>query len=270
MRFHGRALDHDFVLEVAEPAASVITEALAPLRIDPSLQGDDLERLVVSRRDDGWSLDIPGLVCRPESSGRVVAHVLEHINQRAAASVTTEIPLHAAAVTDRSGGVVPLVGPSGAGKSTLAAAAVTGGWGFVADEVTAVDPTDLAARSYHRPIGLRRRGAAAIGIEYPDDEWFDSVLPWVVGMDARRPGGVVIGVVIVDRNDDRTEITDVAPARALVELIGNTVVPDERRIVEVFRRLDELVRCVPTVRVSYRTPAEGVAALSELAGRWRP
>ena len=60
-----------------------------------------------------------------------------------------------------------------------------------------------------------------------------------------------------------------AEIRALVELVEHTVVPSDDRIVPVFRRLDELVREVPVVRVSVGTPEAALALLDGLGTSWR-
>jgi len=72
---------------------------------------------------------------------------------------------------------------SHSGKSTLAAAAVLAGYPYVADEITAVSPDDLSVRRFHRPIGLRRGGSGAVGVEYPTgpDDRYQFVCPWEVG-----------------------------------------------------------------------------------------
>ena len=162
--------------------------------------------------------------------GSLVARVLEYVNQRAAASLTAEVPLHAAGVRTAGGGVIALAGTSGAGKSTLGAAAMLAGWGFLAEEIAAVDPVSLAVRPYHRPIGLRRGGAGALGIEYPDvaDGRYSDVYPWPVPVDRRVTSGTLLGIALVHRNEGEVAITEVGQARALAELVEHTVVPRRR------------------------------------------
>ncbi len=157
-----------------------------------------------------------------------------------------------------------LAGTSGAGKSTLGAAGVRAGSGFVADELAAVDPDSLFVRPYHRPIGLRRGGAAALGIEYPPDAWCEQVYPWPVDPAMHSSGGTLHAIALVRRGDLEPSIEPVDPARALAELVEHTVVPDDEWIVPVFRGIERIVRRVPVVRLTYDTPADGVELLTRL------
>jgi hypothetical protein len=180
------------------------------------------------------------------------------------------VPLHASAI-DTMAGVIALAGQSGSGKSTLTAAAVLAGYGYVADEITAVSPSDLGVRSFHRPIGLRRGGAEAIGIPYPDAPAgrYDSIYPWVVeGHGVLSPGGRLAGIVIVDRlGEGGPSLADVDGPQALVELSQHTVIPDDR-LETAFGQLDSIVRSVPVVRMTYCTTEESLSLLEQLVERW--
>jgi hypothetical protein len=205
-------------------------------------------------------------------NGAELRRQLEEANLAAARAAAGHVPLHAASI-EQAGAVVAFAGRSRAGKSTLAAAAVLAGYGYVADEITAVSPSDLTVRPFHRPIGLRRGGAAAIGVEYPDsdDGRYDQVYPWDVDDQlTRSSGGVLVGIVLVEWGDhDEPRLADVAPARALVELSQHTVIPDEQ-LVPAFDGLDSIVRRVPIARMQYRTTAEGLDLLAEAMQRWSP
>jgi len=274
---HVAALDHEFVVRAPDQLAGVIEEALVAMLSPFNPVGDASE--IEIRADVGgrWVMQVDGEASRPMTSGRTVAHLLEHINARAADSLVHEVPLHAAAIAHPAGGVVALAGSSGAGKSTLGAAAVLAGWGFVAEEVAAVRVGDHTVRQFHRPIGLRTGGAAAIGVPIPAEEWFDEVYPWPVPAESRRNGGTLLGIALVARTDGGPApdpsvdpaVDEVRPARALVELVEHTVVPSADRVVPVFHHLDELVRAVPVVRLAVAAPAPAVRVLDELAARWR-
>jgi hypothetical protein len=267
------ALDHPFTLSAPEPLRSVFAHALEPLSVDSgtSVPPRECGHITVAEATDGrWTFTSERAEPSPMALGSLVARVLEYVNQRAAASLTFEVPLHAAGVRTAGGGVIALAGSSGAGKSTLGAAAMLAGWGFLAEEIAAVDPVSLAVRPYHRPIGLRRGGAGALGIEYPefDDGRYSDVYPWPVPTDRRAHDGTLLGIALVHRNDTDVAITEVGQARALAELVEHTVVPDDERVAAVFGLLDSLVRRVPIVRLAYDTPADGVGLLDELASRW--
>jgi hypothetical protein len=266
---HATALDHEFVVRAPQPLADVVEATLAPIAAKPS-EAVGVERIEIRSNDDArWVMCVDGVDAAPMSSARVVAYLLEHINRRAADSVEVGVPLHAAAVAHPDGGVVALAGSSGSGKSTLGAAAVRAGWGFVAEEVAAVNPDDREVRPYHRPIGLRAGGAAAVGVAIPDADWFAEVYPWPVPVEARRRGGRLLAIALVQRSDGGCEAADVRPSQALAELVEHTVVPSHDRIVPVFRALDRLVREVPVVRLSVGDPSGTVELLDRLVGTWR-
>jgi hypothetical protein len=195
---------------------------------------------------------------------------LEALNLEAARKAVGCVPLHAASI-DTSSGVIALAGQSGAGKSTLAAAAVLAGYGYVADEISAVSPDDLVVRPFHRPIGLRRGGAEAIGIPYPasSDGRSDDVYPWnVAGHGELSPGGPLVGIVLVERTGRGTpSLADVIAAQALAALSQHTVIHDDD-LAAGFAALDRIVRSVPVVRMTYTTTDESLALLGQLVERW--
>ena len=262
-----RGLDHTFSLHAPPPIDAIASCALVGLAVSPE-HGDDVHEMTVLR-DDRGGFCVGG---RPRSSvplGRAVAELFEHINRAVADSVTMELPLHGATVGYR-GRFVALVGPSGSGKSTLAAAAVSTGWTFVAEEVSAVDPVARVVRSYHRPIGLRKAGAAAIGVSIPsepDGRW-DEVFPWVPPEASRQDEGVLAGVVLLRRDGPAPTWTELRPAEALVALVENSVVPSDERVASAFRRAEQLARTVPVVRLSIDSADDGVTALHDLLRSW--
>lgn len=197
---------------------------------------------------------------------------LEAANLEAARAAVGRVPLHAASIETRAG-VIAFAGVSGAGKSTLAAACVLAGYGYVADEITAVSPDDLSVTPFHRPIGLRRRGAAAIGLEYPDpsDGRYDVVYPWQIDAGHHRsPGGTLAGIVLVRWAEGAVpELSEVASAVAMVELSQHLVIPDER-LSSSFADLDRLVRSVPVVRMTYGTTEQSLQLVAQVIERLSP
>ena len=197
---------------------------------------------------------------------------LEAANVAAARAAVGCVPLHAASVETQVG-VVAFAGRSHSGKSTLTAAAVLAGYPYVADEITAVSPDDLSVRPFHRPIGLRRGGASAVGVDYPTspDDRYELVYPWVLGDEhARSEGGTLAGIVLVewDASSEPT-IADVAPSWALTALTQHAVVHDGV-YAPAFDGLNRIVRRVPIVRMTYSTTAQSLRLLAELVERWRP
>ena len=177
-----RALDHLFALSAPEPVRSLLADALEPLRVESGPEvATPCEDIVVAETADGsWAFTAERAEPSPMALGSLVARLLEYVNQRAAASLTAEVPLHAAGVRTDGGGVIALAGSSGAGKSTLGAAAMLAGWGFLAEEIAAVDPVSLAVRPYHRPVGLRR------GERVP---WASTIPMWPTGATATSTRG---------------------------------------------------------------------------------
>jgi len=258
-------LAHRVELRAPEPLSDVLHTCLSGVSIDPTVHVD--ETIDLNPTGDGrWLMSTDGV---PTSVGadapaRVLVRLLEHLNRAAAVSVADAIPFHAAAVAVPDGRVVLLAGSSGSGKSTLCAAAVRDGWRFVAEEVAAVDPAQHAVHPYHRPIGLRPGGAAALGVEPPVSPWFDEVYPWCPPPDSRASGGTLAAIAVVDRTAGVRETFTYSPAAALTELIRHTVVPDDDRVVVEFHRLARMVRDVPVVRLPAGTIAEGLAAIERL------
>jgi len=193
---------------------------------------------------------------------------LDAANQAAIDAAPGCVPLHAAAI-ETTAGVIAIAGRSGAGKSTLCAAAVLGGYPYVADEIAAVSPDTLHVHPFHRPIGLRRGGAAAIGVDYPDspDGRYDFVYPWTV-TGRLSHGGVLAGIVLVDRSDAVAPgLGIVEGPTALLELSQHTVIADELLGVG-FMSLDRIVRTVPVARLTYDTAAQALDLLADLVERW--
>lgn len=258
-----RALDFVFSLAAPSPFIEAASTALAPLR-DAGFSS--AAPIVVSLADGRWTIEGPDATSSASTIGETLARTLEMINRNAAASVLEAVPLHAAAVRASDGSVVVLAGRSGSGKSTLSAAAIDAGWGFLAEEIAAVSTDTLAVRPFHRPIGLRPGGAAALGRIIPADsnELFSQVYPWPVPLRRRVDTGVLVAIALVDRSGD-PGITRIPAPRALAELVEHTVVPHDDRVAPVFRELDILVRRIPVFQLGYDQLGPAVDMLGELA-----
>jgi hypothetical protein len=175
------------------------------------------------------------------------------------------VPFHGSAIARDGRGIV-LAGPSGTGKSTLAAVAVQFGWSYLADEVAATSPDDLHIRPYHRPIGIRRAGAEALGIELPDlGSVPGDAAPFHVPADARSHTATLVAIVLVRWDRDAVPAVEpVEPAQAMVELMQHLVADDG--LDQCFAGVDTLVRRVPTVRVHYVDPTvDGREALDQVS-----
>ncbi len=206
--------------------------------------------------------------------GSLVSHVLMAINQRVAAAVRSSgsIPLHASSVAGTQGALV-LAGASQSGKTTLAAAlAVTGQQvEFLADEVSAIDPTELTIAAYGKPAALRMPGRALLapyverlrrdGTRYETDERF--VPPSELG--ARLITPARLATIVFPRFEANTagsgiELASVGPADALTRLVHLTL-GSEPVDVGTFRSLEHLVRTVEAIEVRY---ADAIGAAEQL------
>jgi hypothetical protein len=136
--------------------------------------------------------------------------------------------LHAGAVTGADGRAVVISGPSGSGKSTTTLGLALRGFGYVSDDVVALDP-DGTVRGGAKPVSLRRPSLAVLGLEHEgrlDDrvEVFarggsDLVLP-ASGLGLRVADAGRVGVVVLPSPDlPPGEIEDVPRSRALAAVV---------------------------------------------------
>ena len=216
------------------------------------------------------------------NGGSLVSHVLMEINQRAAASVWSRgsVPLHASAASG-PGGAIVLPGVSHSGKTTLGVAlALAAGLetGFLADEVCALDATDLVVSPYGKPAALRAPGTGLMaprvarlrhpGGPYERDERF--VPPSELGTRPLAP--VPIGAIVFPRVGSSTttsgespRLQSVAPVEALTRLMRLTL-GSEPVDVETFRTLERLVRDVAAYDLAYTDSIEATAHLVDALG----
>jgi hypothetical protein len=258
------------VVELHAPRAltPLLRDALADLAVDraPDVRVD-IRRDVLGR----WSVRTDGrtealLGGSPDLGFYEAIGSISDIAARSAAG--SDVVLHASCA-EVGGTAVAMAGASGAGKSTLAAALTLAGHGFLADEVTALRP-DGVVRPFHRPIGLRADGAAALGLDVPAGP-FEYTYPLRVGGRATLSAGAALGaVVLVQRRDESLSVELLDPARALFQLANMTLgtTGHER---PMFARLDALVRAVPTYELHYGDVADGVrlveGLVADLVGR---
>lgn len=262
-----RALDACFELDAPRREAELFASLFADL-VDDGPAGTTLE--LIPERRHRWRVRFAESVrVAGTTLGGALAEALIAVNETAGKTVGDAAVLHAGAAVI-GGGAVAFAGVSGAGKSTLTAAAVCHGHAYLCDEVCAVADAEagFAVRPYHRPIGLRPGGAAAIDVTIPTvrSEPFTDVYPWRVSSAGTLSGAEPLRLVcLVERRDGPVEIEPVRPAEALVRLAGLTIGAEGRER-DMFHRLDELVRAVPVVRLAFQDLWAAVDAVEA----WRP
>lgn len=229
----------------------------APRTGDPEIVWEPLP-------DGRWmvSLGEGGSIARTDTA-TALAETISEINRLAARSVTDDHAVLHAGSFAVDAWAVAVTGPSGAGKSTLVAAATLAGHRYLGDEVCAVDPSNLHVLPFPRPIGLRTGGAAAIGVDIPDDphDPYREVYPWQPAAGDPGPPSPLALIAFVERRPGPVEIESIRPSHALAKLTELSLAADgiER---EAFRRLDRLVRAVPMVTIAHDDSTSAVDALA--------
>lgn len=164
----------------------------------------------VTASRDGSSVDVRrdgvdiALYQRPSAA---IDALVREVNQAAADASEEFLLLHAGAL-DAAGTGVLLPAASGAGKSTLVAALAAGGFGYLTDELVALDLPSGELLPYPKPITLKPRGLAVLTENLgesdptfaPTPEW-DDVAQLPVGPGTPRAIGARCrpGVIVVPR-----------------------------------------------------------------------
>jgi hypothetical protein len=186
---------------------------------------------------------------------------------------TPGLRFHAGAV-ERDGDVVVVLGQSGHGKSTLTAALVQAGWGYLSDELVAVDAATFDVAPYARPLDLNRYSLDQLGLDGADivtGSRKDKVFPGRLGRVSA--GGRVAAIIVLtgESTEDGQLVTELPAAEAVMAMLALTFAAtfDDAGALESLARL-----CVatPTMRL-YRAPiaemvraVEGVIASAPSSG----
>jgi hypothetical protein len=121
---------------------------------------------------------------------RALAVLLWHVNQQVVRrSASRHVLVHAAAATTVDGPAVMLPAPAESGKSTTVAGLVQAGFGYLTDEVVAIDPITLAAQPYAKPLSIDRGSWQVLARLRP---WHADRISgqWQVPAGRIRPGAV--------------------------------------------------------------------------------
>jgi len=200
-----RLLGFDAVVRADDPVVTrALTELYGPLSCD-----EPAEHIITftRTRDDICELHLDGArILHTESPAVAFSHLIWELNRQTIEHTTGRTLVHASAAA-RGGQAVVLVGPMGSGKSTLVAALVQAGFGYVTDEVVAINPETLLVDPYPKPISLGGAGGsvpdALAALQTLRPAGLESYLGdhWLVAPERVRPGAVadrtMIGAVVV-------------------------------------------------------------------------
>lgn len=232
-----------------------------------------LERLLAGLVDEGsggvpYRLRTSGSGCvlqwrgerlaRTGSAAGALDHLVWHVNRQVMESLDGPVMLHAGAVA-RAGRAVVVSGPSGAGKSTLTAALVGAGFGYLSDEVAALDPETGRVRPYPKPLGLRPPAEQLLP---GHRDWIDVEGGWLVppARVVREP--VPPGLIVLLAREPGADVVveRISPARAVSQLATQTSHFGSRPRLSL-SVLADLARSAPAVRLRHDDLDAAVAAV---------
>jgi len=206
---------------------------------------------------------------------RAVRYALGAVNQLAALHTPDRLVLHAGAV-ERDGRVVALTGISGQGKTTLTAALVQAGFGYVTDELVAIDPSTRFVDPFPKALDLDDHAVALLGLDppagpsWPSTESSDAAVapthehaidPASLG---RISTGGRLAAVVVLTGPVADEVETLAPAQALTELLRG-LFPATWQVPGALEALAGVCQDVPVVRLPRLALDRAVAAVETLA-----
>lgn len=241
---------------VVRAGSARLSAALAPALADlPDADGEP--EAVLSVLDRGRGARRYRVVLGSETRGWAATEreatdlVLAELDDLAARHAAGRVVLHAGAV-ERDGVVVVLVGPSGAGKSTLAAHLVQRGFGYLTDEVVALEPRTWSTTPYPRVIGLRDDAVDLLGLGAHRTAGPGKVRVAPSGLGRVATGGTVGLVVVLSGSTEGAADRPRTRGVALLELLASTY-PSTFEVgigpAEPLAVLAELVTTVPVLHL---------------------
>lgn len=137
-----------------EGLGELVDRYLAPFRADVRSESAVSAYVLAANGSGAFSLEADGE--ETVRGGTVVdafEYLLWELSQKAIASVSSHLALHAGAVSWRGAGVV-LPAPSGSGKSTLTAGLTAAGCDYLSDELALVDLESGTLHPFPRPLWM--------------------------------------------------------------------------------------------------------------------
>ena len=224
---------------------------------------------------DGWGrysvfVDGERMLTSPRP-GDAAAFLLWHVFHATIAHTRELLMVHAGSVVSPAGHAVVLPAEAGSGKTTLTVALVRAGFGFLSDEVAAIDPDTLLAHPYGRAINLKKSSWRLFPDLPPppwDTDWaaeFRFLRPTALRADAEAaPAPVRLVVAPRYVPGARTEVTPMRRAEAVVEL-GQNLMNLQAYSAPVLPLLTEIVSRARCFRMVSGDLGDAVRAVSELA-----
>ena len=139
----------------------------------------------------------------------------------AAFELSPDLLVHAGAVA-RDGQAVLFPGVSGAGKSTMTAACLRRGFGYLTDEMVAVDLGSGQVKGWPRPLMLTSWSVAAVGLDARPGPAKEAVDPHRLGASVVA-GPVAVGhVIAMRRGAAQSRLHPVGADELLGELLASS------------------------------------------------
>jgi len=177
--------------------------------IDPS-SAQDLIRL----GDDGTVEDTPAASIATDPVQNALAEITRHAVLR-----SPLLCIHAGVVAAPHG-LVAIPGTSGHGKTTLVAALVRAGFGYLSDEVLAVDRTSLAVAVFPRPLALDRGSWKVLDLDPAQAPELERlVAPAQLG--TLGVGGLLTDVVLSTRRAGEVTLAPADRSAAMTALLSH-------------------------------------------------
>ncbi|HZU75645.1 MAG TPA: hypothetical protein VFA70_02705, partial [Dehalococcoidia bacterium] len=210
----------------------------------------------------------------PGAAAADVEHMLAGPVLGLALQVQGQVQMHAGAVVV-DGAAVAFAAPHGFGKSTLAAAFVRAGYPLLSDDVLPLDLRDGACRALHSLPRIKLWGDSLTALG-EDEQRYETVLSGypkrrvTVGRhwgEAAPEGAPLAAVYLLAPHPNPAAtivISDVEPAPAVLQLVGNMYLAETlcgRRAVQA---LDAAVQLAATTRVRALSYYRGYAELPAL------
>ena len=196
-----------------------------------------------------------------------------HVNTTAMGTCTDLLLVHAGAVVTPSGSGVLLPAASGSGKTSLVAGLVRAGWGYLSDEVGAIDPATLQLCPYPKVLSIKPgMFEEFVDLIDPDQGWPISSREWLIAPEVLRADPVAdrsdVGLIVFLEHapDVPARLTPLSPAASLTALFEH-VSNRQTWGAQALTLLAGVVRHARSFSLRTGRPEDAVRSVLELAAR---